>query len=287
MKTKKRRGPALFELIGEDGGAASRLLRFPRRDFGERSARNPSSTDWPKHNDSPGGIKISHQESIAENAKSLGAVSLEGRVLRISLTSVGAAVTVFCVAAALTTVYFIGFSRGNKSGLAKGYQAAVAPAAVSANDELAAARNQPAATHLVANLLERPPAIGGRQSADRKAEPAAAESVKSAAPSSGLDWRRDFTYIVAQEFPAGHVDSARKAQDFLAEKGVSTAVVTPSGGSGILLLTTDGFDHKDAGQKQHNELLLAKVRGIGAQYYTAGGGYRLEGYFKTLKKDNW
>ncbi|NJR71287.1 MAG: hypothetical protein HC771_23675, partial [Synechococcales cyanobacterium CRU_2_2] len=41
----------------------------------------------------------------------------------------------------------------------------------------------------------------------------------------------------------------------------------------ILLLTRQGFNHKDAGQKQQSEQILQKVRSVGAKYFAAGGGF--------------
>jgi hypothetical protein len=35
------------------------------------------------------------------------------------------------------------------------------------------------------------------------------------------------------------------------------------------------------------EELLKKLHAVGSKYYAGGGGYKLEGYFKTLKSDRW
>jgi len=53
------------------------------------------------------------------------------------------------------------------------------------------------------------------------------------------------------------------------------------------LITTQGYNRRDPTQHQMADQLLEKTRTLGAQYYAAGGGYKLEGYFKSLKSDTW
>ena len=106
----------------------------------------------------------------------------------------------------------------------------------------------------------------------------------NAAPAAG--WVRDQTYIVVQEFPAANVEKARHAREFLGQRGVNTELVSLNNDT-TLLIATQGYNHKDPAQKRLAEQLLEKVRTIGTQYYAAGGGYKLEGYYKTLKRDNW
>jgi hypothetical protein len=118
----------------------------------------------------------------------------------------------------------------------------------------------------------------------------------AARPEAGVDqdppdpgkpqWIRGYTYIVAQEFSAESAGNAAKAQAFLADHGIVVAQVPyPSGA--IQLIATQGYNHRDPTQKRMAEELLKKLHAVGSKYYAGGGGYKLEGYFKTLKSDRW
>ena len=62
-------------------------------------------------------------------------------------------------------------------------------------------------------------------------------------------------------------------------------VIQPRGS--IQLITTQGFNRRDAAQKQMAAAALEEVHKIGKRFYAQGGGYKLKGYFKTLKGDAW
>lgn len=267
---KSRHGPALFELLGDEGGTAT-VPRVPRWWSSGRTREARAATDAP-----PATVRV---ESGSVGAERL--IAVDGDRIRVSLTSVTAAGAIFVVLALATAAYTIGSRSGDRAGFRRGYEAARAAVVEPAADEITAIRNQPPATHLLA------PASG-------KAKPDAATvrppQPEAPGPSSTVagktGWVKDLTYIVVQEFPTGSMERAKAAQQFLAQRGVETEAVSAASG-GVHLITTLGYNHKDPAQKKLAEQLLAKVRTIGGQYYAAGGGYKLEGYYKTLKRDSW
>ena len=91
---------------------------------------------------------------------------------------------------------------------------------------------------------------------------------------------------MAQEFTAGHADSARQAKAFLDGRGITTELVQYPSGS-VQLITTQGYNRNDPTQRRLADELLNKVRAAGAEFFAQGGGYKLEGYFKTLKQDSF
>ena len=91
---------------------------------------------------------------------------------------------------------------------------------------------------------------------------------------------------MAQEFARPGIGDIAKAQAFLAEHGIETAPVQYESGS-VQLITTQGYNHQDPTQKLMANELLKKLHAVRAKYYAGGGGYKLEGYFKTLKRDSW
>ena len=106
----------------------------------------------------------------------------------------------------------------------------------------------------------------------------------AAAAASGC--MRDLTYIVAQEFAPGREEDARRAGAFVGERGIAVDIVRLDGGA-MQLITLQGYNHKDAAQKKLADELLKKQRAAGAEYFASGGGYKLEGYYRTLKRDKW
>ena len=144
-------------------------------------------------------------------------------------------------------------------------------------NEIDSARNQPPATHVVRSLMTSPDNSKPRNTITSK---------KSNAIDGAAHWVRGFTYIVAQEFGRDYKLHADRAQLFLADHGVDTAkIVLPSGS--VQLITIQGFNRSDETHRMMADQLLDKIHKIGTQYFSSGGGYRLQGYFKTLKNDSW
>jgi hypothetical protein len=289
---KGKRGPALFELLGEDGGRTTGGVKVPSL--------------WSRHNrvvelHAARAVRSAAAEESAgplEAPPSSGATrtgprpffEVAGERICVSFTSVAAAVAVFVALAIVLVSYGVGARRGDDAGFRRGFDAGRAAVAAAAGDEIATVRKEPPATYLLGGLLEEAAGktAGGGVREDRAGPKgvAAATPKTPAVSGSATGWVRDLTYIVAQEFPAASVDKARNAKEFLGQRGVN-AELAPLNTGTILLIATQGYNHKDPAQKRLAEQLLDKVRTIGTQYYAAGGGYRLEGYFKTLKRDTW
>ncbi len=281
---KSKRGPSLFDLLEESDNPAANGIQGagaptaqPTGDGRMGELQGPAPTPVVAASDRP-----VTGEATARSARLL---ELDGDRVLVSLTSATGAAAVFAAAVVLIAIYGWGYSRGEDSGVRAGYDAGRASYAAGTASEIEAARSTPPVTYLVGGLLEEtggtgPPAsdvTGAQATTDgdaRSTEPAAAE------------WIRGYTYVVAQEFSVRHADDAGRAREFLAEGGIETATVRLPGG-GVQLITAQGYDRSDPTQKRMAEQLLEKVRTIGTRYYSAGGGYKFDGYFKTLKRDNW
>lgn len=206
-------------------------------------------------------------------------VGLDGDRLRFSLSSVGAAVVIFAAIAALFGAFVLGSGSGEKRGFSRGKIAGRESYTASTMSEIETVRSRPPATGVIESLLTEPAASSSSDDAGRGS---AVRRDASADP----QWIRDYTYVVVQEFRAGHTADAQDARDFLSHHGVSSEVVGFDSGA-IQLITTQGFDRRQATQRGMAEALLAKVHDIGDKYFAAGGGYRMQGYFRRLKGDQW
>lgn len=277
---KSKKGPALFELWGKSGDREPSVGQVPKWWSSGRTPVEPATR--------PAGhlTLVTGDHAGAHDGEPL--FEVEGNRVRFSFTSVTAAVAIFLVLAGLTAVYLIASRSGAGAAYKRGFEAARSPEQADPADEIQLARNQPPATHLLTPLTGQVFApIPASKSAKPDPTPVARPQV--VAPPPGIatkGWVQDLTYIVVQEFNASGLEKAKDAQKFLADRGVDSAVVTLAGG-GVHLITTQGYNHKDAAGKKAADQLLAKVRTIGQQYYAAGGGYKLEGYYKSLKKENW
>ena len=287
---KAKRGPALFELLSDEGSATGGV-KIP-----SWWSRHTQLTDLHAAravraaDESPPVVDESSRSPVDRTAPR-PLFEVDGDRVRLSLTSVTAAVVVFLGLGILLAAYGLGASRGDEAGFRRGFGAGRADSGATAGDEIEAVRNQPPASHLLGGLLVEGggKAVTGAAAREDRAKPLGAAAPSPTAsvgtgPTSG--WVRNLTYIVVQEFPAANVEKARHAREFLAQRGVNTELV-PLNNETTLLIATQGYSHKDPAQKRLAEQLLEKVRTIGTQYYAAGGGYRLEGYYKTLKRDNW
>jgi len=286
---KAKRGPALFELLSDEGSAAGGVKvpswwsrQTQLTDLHAARAALTAAQPTPVFEESP--------RSTGDRSPPRPLFEVEGDRVNVSLTSVTAAVAVFLGLAMVLAAYGLGAHRGDESGFLRGFDAGRAEVSSATGDEIEALRNQPPSSHLVGGLLQeggaKATSSGAREDrpATKAATVAPAKLPVSAAPAAG--WVRDLTYIVVQEFPASNVEKARHAREFLAQRGVTTELVSLNNDT-TLLIATQGYNHKDPAQKRLAEQLLEKVRTIGTQYYAAGGGYKLEGYYKTLKRDNW
>ena len=269
---KAKRGPALFELLSADTEQNTDSLRVPtwwagqERGSGGRVIKIPPKAET----QAPA---TSGRDSRAEQQTGSPLLTFGDGKIRLSLTSTLAAIAVFVGLTALLVV----FEFGNRRGFADGVKAGRASYAAEAASEIDLARQQEPATHIVAGLLND---VAGMEPATR------VDGKKDWATEARTSWVRDYTYIVAQEFASGRAENAREARAFLAKHGVGTAMVIQPSGS-IQLITTQGFNRRDPAQKQMASAALEEVHKIGKRFYAQGGGYKLKGYFKTLKGDSW
>ena len=308
---RSRRGPALFELLEhhEDGQSVSR----PPNRWWKRSRRSDepplpaakvrSSAELSADSGGTPGPPSSTamRTAISDPFPDVAAVcerrlsqesdewlSLDGDRVRLRLTSLGAAGALFIVALGIIIAFGMGSRRGETKGFQRGLASANVDDAASAADEIQAVKSQKPATYLISDLVagDDRPADASERDRNRTA------GAKGPTPSVAADgagrtkWLRDHTYIVAQEMPASNRVQADAAQEYLRKNGIATEIVKPNDRS-LFLITTQGFQHKDPAQKKQSEQILDKIRSLGVQYYSSGGGYKLEGYFKTLKQDNW
>lgn len=275
--SKRKQGPRLFELLGDNRDEVTATLEIPR--WWSRRARTPEP---PVVVEPPRAREVDELERLRiapaeENAEPAGFFEMEGDRIRLSFTSTTAAVALFVAMAILVAAFELGSRSGHRKGLAVGYEVGRESYAADAMGEIEAARAEPPATHLVESLLDEPKLTPVEAAGSR------GQAAATVAPSGWIDGH---TYIVAQEFATDRPADAEKAQAFLADHGIETDLVQLRSGA-IQLITMQGYNHADPSQKKIAAQLLEKIRTIGAKYYTGGGGYKLEGYFKTLKGENW
>ena len=309
---RQRRGPALFELLQGDRSQRAELLQPPglrvvqneAEDYEDGhdsddtvSARSPRVAG-PADGGRPASVRREGRDhahasvGMAPNAE--GLVELDGDRLRVNLTPVTAAVAVFVICLVALAAFVVGQRRGDKAGFARGFASGRDSYAAGALDAIEAARNQPPATHLVTSLLADAPAraAGGERIAEPPGRgggglsPVGRVADPAATAGAAVGWVRDLTYVVAQEFAAGREEDARRAQAFLAKRGIDSGIVRLDSGA-MQLITLQGYNHKEPAQKKSADELLKKERAAGAEYFATGGGYKLEGYYKTLKRDQW
>jgi len=277
---KSKKGPALFELWGKSGDREPSIGQVPKWWSSGRTPGEPAPR--------PTGhlTLVSSEHAGTHEGEPL--FEVEGNRVRFSFTSLSAAVAIFLVLAVLTSVYVIASRSGTGAAYKRGFEAARSAEQPPPTDEIQLARNQPPATHLLTPLTGQSPVpIAANKGFKPEPTPVVRPQIAAAPPGIATkSWVQDLTYVVVQEFSASGLEKAKEAQKFLGDKGVDSAVVTLAGG-GVHLITTQGYNHKDAAQKKAADQLLTKVRTIGQQYYAAGGGYKLEGYYKSLKKENW
>ena len=271
-----KRGPALFEVLTKEAVKGTDALKVP--------APRPET----EHHAPQGAIRLSPRPTKPqpdEGTRSrygsgdvrIPFVKLDEGRIRMTFTSMTAAVAVFTALAMVVAAFELGGHLGFRDGVRIGHEAGRNSYAAETLSDIEAARREPPATYLVSNLMDSPPENGGSLK-----ETSAREAGSGGQP----QWIRDYTYIVAQEFAADRLDNVEPAREFLAKHGILTTTVRLANGA-VQSITTQGYNHKDPTQKRVAERLLEKEHQVGAKYYAAAGGYRLKGYFKTLKGDGW
>lgn len=204
-------------------------------------------------------------------------IVMDREKIRVSFTSYSGAITLFIVLIVLAGTYEFGRTRGQRLGFTTGYDSGKSSFVADTMNEIESARKQPPATHVVRSLMTSP---------DKNKPRKTITSKPSIAIEGTAHWVRGFTYIVAQEFGRDYKQHADRAQLFLSDHDVDSAKIVLPNGS-VQLITIQGFNRSDETQRMMADQLLDKIHKIGTQYFSSGGGYRLQGYFKTLKNDSW
>jgi len=262
---KSKRGESLFDKLSREGGEISDFLRQ-----GSRWSRRAADRDsGPRPSES--GLRLVGSRDRFEDGETW--ICLEGRCVRLRVTARSGAVLLFLGAVVVVTSFVVGRSSGREAGLRAGFERGRTALEAESPSGIELAQAQPAVSDLVKDLL--PDAPAHRQ-----------QAVVSAPSESPPQWIRGHTYVVAQEFRNGHGADARAAQDFLARRGIPTAIVRFPSGS-LQLITTHGFDRSNGSQRKLADELLAKVHGAGKRYYASGGRYKLQGYFRKLTAQSW
>lgn len=266
---KAKRGPPLFELLGDDGPGVVTIQ--PPRKVEPVGPATEVPVPEPKPAEEP--IVADAEPEVSEPTGQVPVLELDGDRIRLSLTSLSAAAVLFALVVAFFLAFEFGRRSGRDEGLAEGYETGRSSYTAEAMSEIEAARSRPVATHLVENLLEDSNASLG-------------SGISPVAAAVEPRWIKGYTYVVAQGFSAGYEDDARSAQTFLDDYGIETALVGYSSGA-TLLITKQGFNRDDSTQHAMADELKTRIHAVGAKYFAAGGGYRLEGYFKKLGNDHW
>ena len=273
---KRKSGPALFDVLSRERDTTSDPLEVPPWWSSGGVLARPKPVRLLGHGNVAGSSGLT-DEVPAGMGESIPFLDLVGGRMRVSFTSVSAAAGVFLVLVAILAGFELGRRSGDDAGFSRGYEAGRVSYAAEAMDEIQVARSQPPVTQLVQSLLPGPGMNLGQGNARME---------RRAAEGQSTVWIRDHTYIVAQEFAAERTEDVQHAQEYLEKHGIATALVRLPGGA-LQLITKQGYNQKDPIQKQLAEQLLGKEHGVGSKYFAAGGGYRLKGYFRTLKGDTW
>ncbi|RME37169.1 MAG: hypothetical protein D6788_10050 [Planctomycetota bacterium] len=280
---KRKRGPALFEVLGGRPHPATPAPPVSRDRDKPARGEVPSSA-WKfgpsRVPEPPGGV--TGEGTPSEPAPiSTRWIELEGDRIRVSLSSVGAALAVFVLLVGVFGAYELGRRDAVERAFALGYEEGRRYYEAQTVSDIELARRQEPQVEVIQSLLE--PAA----TADAGSEASAASTAENPKPAeSRQKWIAGYTYVVAQEFAAGREEDALEAKAFLAQNGVPTALVRyPSGA--MQLITTQGYNLSDPAQRALAERLRERVRALGTAYFAQGGGYKLEGYWKTRKGDSW
>ncbi len=303
---KSKRGAALFDLLRDQPDQGVEALKVPKQVRHREMPAPPRKGIVSIPGRVAESLAVSESPVPSNVSHGSGIVAVDGDRIRLSLTSVTAAAVVFGGLVMVLGAFEIGRRVGASSGYNRGHSAGRESFVAETEDEIEAARRQSPATDLIQGLLQIPADDAEQSEPEKPAEQRAdvvprplerlpvvtEEEADDLADSARMDsrkrskWIRDYTYVVAQEFPRGRAEDAERAREFLAESGVLTEIVTYPSGS-IQLITLQGYNRNDSTQRKMSEDRLKKVRAIGARYFRQGGGYKLEGYHKTLKDENW
>lgn len=267
---KPKTSPALFELLREKSGRVSEAVSLPR--WLRPGGAPPGEAPDPAAERTPP-PEPSHVRLVRERDEPPRLFEIDGAVLRIALTSKSGAVALLVGMLALCLSYALGRNAGGTEQAPSPTSSAAIP------DALDHVRSQPPNSQLVTALSP------SETTSTAPVVPTPARSAPQTAVAS-VRWQKGLTYIVAQEFGENQTDAAHRASEYLAQFGIATEVVRLSNGV-VQLITAEGYNRKEPAQVAQSDDVLKRIHAAGEKYFTAGGGYRLKGYFKTLKGDGW
>lgn len=279
---KPKDGLALFEIMRSSEPRGKNKESDPP---GQR-AREPAPSGPPAAERQPSTVTGSVTAAPAGHDRPAGDVSpqpwfkVAGGQVRFALTSQAMAVAIFGLALLVLAAYALGLSVGRDRGEKAGYQAAQLDTQAAVMDDIQAARAEPPAQTLFNGVGSSPIVYQGTE----PDEPAAD---RQPATPDGAAWVRGYTYVVVQDFRADAWADVERAQQYLLDNGIETAVVELEGDWRYRLIAAQGFNRDDLVQRKLADDFLARTREIGETYFRAGGRYRLEGYFKKLTADHW
>lgn len=277
MAKPKQEGPALFDLLGNSQEEVNAQLR-PRGVEPPAKPAGPIAPSRPRPERAIVPSRIDRtaagpQPQPTPPASKRRLMEFDDECVRFSFTSTSAAISVFLAVVGILVVYEAGRQSGKETYYQWGWRAGRASFQADAESEIDAARSQPPSPHLVEDLLA---ATGA---------PASGESDPSV-DKAAAQWVEGHTYIVAQEFSPRNRDDAVAAQEYLRSQGIDTALITQDNGW-FQLVTTQGYNRSDPVQRDLLAKLLTREHRAGADYFASGGKYKLEGYYKTLRNQNW
>lgn len=215
-------------------------------------------------------------------------VAVKGRSLVLTLSSTSAGIVIFLCLLLLSAAYLAGNSVGERRGQERGFKLGRDSYSSSTIDEIEKARQQPPSPQLLGGLLRDQPAASPARSGNSDVLPKKSDeaSVPETPPASGIAWVEGHNYIVAQEFDGQASQEAESARLFLSENEVPAAVVRLRSGR-LAAVVLEGFNLKEPTQRRRADLLKEKVARLGSKYFSAGGRYKLEGYFAAYKSGAW
>jgi hypothetical protein len=157
---KGKRGPALFELLSDDGGRTAGGVKVPNwwsrhnRIVDLHAARAVRSAE-----DSAGPLEAPPCSTVTSSG-TRPFFEVAGERICVSFTSVAAAVAVFVAIATVLVSYGVGARRGDDAGFRRGFDVGRAAGAAAIGDEIATVRKEPPATYLLGAQLENGSWIG-------------------------------------------------------------------------------------------------------------------------------
>ena len=252
-----------------------------------RQARTATPSEPPTADGQPSTTNGDLAAAAARNARpaddrpSRPWFEIAGGQVRFAFTSQGMAVAIFALALLVVAAYAVGLWVGNARGEKAGYRAAKLDTQAAVMDDIQAARAEPPAESLFEGVGTSPIVRRSTETAETLAvdlHPASADEPA---------WVRGYTYVVVQDFRADAWADVEKAQRYLLDNGIETAVVELDGDWKYRLVARQGFNRDDPVQRKLADEFLVRVRTVGEAFFQAGGRYRLEGYFKKLTADHW